>query len=166
MPPPRSLAHLKREISDRSPPLGRGPYHWQKVQAAEPATPGRDGGRKREGAVLALLPAKDVARPDRQVPGMDDQPPQRRVRVVPVQVADSRMGGAPNRSRTSSPRSTRGSGCRTRRRKRRRVSRQSRWPGRLERRRAGTAPGRKERRTRAEGLLRFPLSLLCLALCL
>jgi hypothetical protein len=42
---------------------------------ADTLTPGWDGGRKREGAGLAVLPAEDGARPDRLVLEMDDQPP-------------------------------------------------------------------------------------------
>jgi len=50
--------------------VGGGPDHRQQVQAVEPATPGRDGGRKQEGSGLAVLHMYQL-KTDRPVLEMD-----------------------------------------------------------------------------------------------
>jgi hypothetical protein len=88
MPLPRSLVYLKREISERSPPLGGKPGFSQEVQDAARTAAEQDSSRKYQEARLEVLPTKDRPLPHRAVPELGEEPGHRPVLVVPVCDAD------------------------------------------------------------------------------
>ena len=79
VPLPRSLANLKREISEKKWAEARQWAGWRpdlqgKVSATEKPEAGRYGSRQHQEARLAVLPAQDGALPDRTVPQLDEEP--------------------------------------------------------------------------------------------
>jgi len=101
MPLPRSLAHLKREISEKKWAEAR---QWaggrtSRKKYSMPSRQKQDGtvaGSSKE-AHLEVLPAEDRSLPHRAVPPLNEEPAHRSVLVVSVPDADpkSSLQGVP-----------------------------------------------------------------------
>jgi len=85
VPLPRSLAHLKREISEKKWVEAR----LDKIPDAEKPEAGWHGCREHQEACLAVLPGEDGALPFREVPPLDEEPAHPAVLVVLVPDSDS-----------------------------------------------------------------------------
>jgi len=91
VPLPRSLAHIKREISTKKwdeAPMGGETDLREEIQDAAHAAAGQDSGRKQQEGCRKVLPDQDWALPYRGIPGVDKEPSVSPVLVVQVQEAD------------------------------------------------------------------------------